>query len=131
MARPCPLDQKVEKPGRSALVQNFGGRPAIVAAVAVGTSEEPARGNDLAPIVFSVKYINDRMLKRIAGELQLPQLRRVDEPKHANGDRVADLADTHGDAIVRFAWKSTQPGWQVLDSVLPFLVALAGFALLV
>ncbi len=130
---PAIADQDVEKPGRStALIQTFGGKPAIVTAVAVGTAAELARGNDRAPIAVSVKYINERMLKRIAGELQLPQLRRIDDQAPIGGDRVADLADTHGAPILRFAWHPTRPGWQIVTSVLPFLVAaLAGFALLV
>jgi diguanylate cyclase (GGDEF)-like protein len=130
---PIVADQDPEKPGRgTALIQNFAGKPAIVAAVAVGTADELARGNDHAPIAVSVKYINERMLKRISGELELPQLRRIDEPAQAGADRVGSLADAHGDAIARLAWKPTRPGGQIVTSVLPFLaVALAGFALLV
>ena len=130
---PIVADQDPEKPGRStALIQNFAGKPAIVAAVAVGTADELARGNDHAPIAVSVKYINERMLKGISGELELPQLRRIDQPAQAGTDRIASLADAHGGAIARLAWKPTRPGGQVVTSVLPFLaVALAGFALLV
>ncbi len=127
-------EQDPEKPGRSTtLIQNFGGKPAIVAAVAVGTADEISRGNDRAPIVFSVKYINERMLKRIAGELQLPQLRRIDDAAVLpGGDHVTALADAQGVPVVRFAWQAMRPGWRIVTSVLPFLIAaLIAFALLV
>ena len=59
------LAQNPRKPGRrTALIQQFAGRPAIVAAVAVGTEADLALGNDRAPIVFSVKYIDDEHVAR-------------------------------------------------------------------
>ena len=48
------------KPGRSAvLIQRFMDRPAIVAAVAVGSDSDLVSGNERAPIVASVKYLDD------------------------------------------------------------------------
>jgi diguanylate cyclase len=67
--------QNPQMPGSdTALVQDFLGRPAIVAAVAVGTDAELAAGNDNAPIVFSVKYVDDAMLRDIGHALQLANL---------------------------------------------------------
>jgi diguanylate cyclase (GGDEF)-like protein len=120
-------------PGRSvALVQKFLGRPAIVAAVAVGADADLAAGNAKAPIVIGVKFIGDRLLNKIGGHLQLTGLRIVDQPPPAGDVRVTDVADAQGDVIARFAWKPTRPGGAIVASVAPFIaVALAGFVLLV
>jgi diguanylate cyclase (GGDEF)-like protein len=126
------LAQNPRKPGRrTALIQQFAGRPAIVAAVAVGTEADLALGNDRAPIVFSVKYIDENMLREISNRLQLPGLRQIDDPAQADGQQVANIADPQGDAITRLAWTQTRPGGEIMGSVLPFIaVAVAGFALL-
>src|SRR5262249_4211919 len=48
-------------PSRSAaLIQRFRNNPAIVTAVAIGSDSDFAHGNQGAPIVFGVKYINAR-----------------------------------------------------------------------
>jgi diguanylate cyclase (GGDEF)-like protein len=123
----------LERPGRSiALIQRFDGRPAIIAAVAVGSDGELANGNAGAPIVVAVKYIDDAMLKEISSLLQLTDLRRIDRPSQINGERITELADGAGRAIAAFAWKPARPGGQIVGSVLPFIVvALGGFAVLV
>jgi diguanylate cyclase (GGDEF)-like protein len=126
------LQQNPRKPGRrTALIQQFAGRPAIVAAVAVGTDADLALGNDRAPIAFAIEYIDQNMLRAIAQLLQLPGLRQIDDPKQAGGQQVADIADLQGEPLVRLAWTQTRPGGQIVDRVLPFIaVAVAGFALL-
>ena len=120
------------RPGRTtALIQNFLGRPAIVAAVAVGSDADLRDGNAQAPVVFSVKYIDETMLREIGSDLQLQDLHRIGTPPAA-GDYVTEIADARGDPIARFAWKPSTPGREVVLSVAPFIaVALAGFALLV
>jgi diguanylate cyclase len=125
-------DQDVEKPGRStALIQLFAGKPAVVAAVAVGSDAEIARGTERAPIVFSVKFIDERMLKQIANALAVSDLRAIGEPAEAGNDRVTELADAQGNTIARLAWTPTRPGAQIVASVVPFIaVACAGFVLL-
>jgi sensor domain CHASE-containing protein len=116
------LAQNPRKPGRrTALIQQFAGRPAIVAAVAVGTEADLALGNDRAPIVFSVKYIDENMLRDISNRLQLPGLRQIDDPAQADGQQVANIADPQGDAITRLAWTQTRPGGEIMGSVLPFI----------
>jgi diguanylate cyclase len=121
------------QPGRHiALIQRFMNRPAIVAAVAVGSDNDLAAGNAQAPIVFGVKYIDDNLLQEIGRRLQLPDLRQIDEAAQAGDDNVTELADSSGHPIARFAWKPTRPGGKVVWSVLPFIaVALGGFAVLV
>jgi len=120
-------------PGRStALIERFLDRAAIVAAVAVGGQGDLADGNEHAPIVFSVKYIDDEMLRDIGKQLQLPGLRKIDGLAQATGEQVTAITDGQGGAIVRLAWSPTQAGGKILGSVLPFIaVAIAGFAVLV
>jgi diguanylate cyclase len=120
------------KPGHcAALVQHFLGQPAIVAAVAVGTDAELKSGNSGAPIVFSIRYISGEMLHEVGSDLQLMGLRRIGAPPAA-GESVTEIADAHGNPIVRLAWTPIPPGREVVMSVLPFIgIALAGFALLV
>jgi diguanylate cyclase (GGDEF)-like protein len=119
-------------PGRStASIQRFMGRPAVVAAVAVGSDADLAQGNAHAPIVFTVKYIETDRLQKIARRLELTELHRVDGPLKP-GEHVIELADAKGDAVAQIAWQPTQPGVTIVASVLPFIaVALGGFALLV
>ena len=125
--------QDPARPGRSAvLVRRFKDKPAFVSAVAVGSDADLAGGNATAPIVLSVKYINNRLLKNIGVHLQLAGLRVIDDTTEADGDRVIQLADQQGATIANIAWSPTRPGAAVVQSVVPFIaVALAGFALLV
>jgi diguanylate cyclase len=125
-------NQDPHRPGRStAFIQRFHGRPAIVAAVAVGADADLSAGNQGAPIVFSVKYIDEDMLREIGNDLQLSGLHEID-PAAPSGGNLIELADAQGAPIARFTWKPTTPGRQVVISVAPFIaVALGGFALLV
>ena len=125
--------QDPASPGRrTALIQRFMDRPAIVAAVAVGTETDLAAGNAHAPIVVAVRYIDGAMLKEIGERLQLTNLRKIDTPAPPAGEHAVEFADAQGNAIARFAWQPTRPGGKILGSVLPFIaVALGGFALLV
>ena len=121
------------KPGRgTALIEPFMDRPAIVAAVAVGSDADLASGNGHAPVVVAVKYLDDALLGEIGGRLQLADLHRLDGTTPLAGEHAIELADAQGNAITNFAWKPTRPGGKILGSVLPFIaVALGGFALLV
>ncbi|HTC02354.1 MAG TPA: EAL domain-containing protein [Xanthobacteraceae bacterium] len=126
-------EQDPAKPGRrTALIQRFMDRPAIVGAVAVGTETDLAAGNAHAPIVVAVRYIDGAMLNEIGERLQLTNLRKIDTPAPLPGEHAIEFTDAQGNAIARFAWQPTRPGGKILGSVLPFIaVALGGFALLV
>ncbi len=117
---------------RAARLQAFLNRPAIVAAVAVASSEDAAPvANPAAPIVLSVKFIDEEMLAEIASRLQLRNLRKIDDRPMSAGDYVFDLTDRSGVAIASFAWTPKQPGAEIVQSVIPFVaVALGGLALL-
>jgi diguanylate cyclase (GGDEF)-like protein len=125
--------QNPSHPGRAAaLIQLFQGRPAIVAAVAVGNNDDLSSGNAGAPIVVSAKFIDEAMLHEIGSDLQISDLQEIKGPTHAGRDQSIELTDLNGDLIARFAWKPTTPGRQILTSIAPFIaIALAGFALLV
>jgi len=125
-------EQNPLRPGqRTALVQRFLDRPAIVAAVAVGSDAALSSGNAQAPIVFSVKYIDAEMLRDIGRDLQLSGL-HLDAAPPRGGDYVTELTDARGQPIVRLAWRPPPSGREVVVSVAPMIViALAGFALLV
>jgi diguanylate cyclase (GGDEF)-like protein len=116
---------------RAARLQSFLGRPAIIAAVAVAARGESAADVDAeAPVVLSVKFIDEDVLAEIASRLQLRNLHKLDKPAQAD-DYVFDLKDQEGHSLAQFAWTPKRPGAEIVNSVIPFLtIALAGFALL-
>ena len=118
---------------RVALVQQFLGRPAVVAAVLVVPTDGPVEAGErqTAPIVLSVKFIDEDVLAEIANRLQLKNLRKVGAEGLSPDDHSVDLADDRNNMIARFAWTPKRPGAEIVQSVIPFIaVALAGFALL-
>ncbi|MFI4961702.1 MAG: putative bifunctional diguanylate cyclase/phosphodiesterase, partial [Hyphomicrobiales bacterium] len=118
--------------GRSAvLIQHLPNGPAIVAAVAVGSDSDLASGNPSAPIVASVKYIDDDMLREIGNQLQLPDLHAIGDVAPALDKEAATIADAKGRTIARFAWQPVRPSGQIAGYVLPFIaLAIAGLAVL-
>ena len=131
----------LSKPTKAvAVIQSFMGKPAIVAAVAIGEEANSPNGNDRAPIVASVKYIDTRLLAKIAERLQVDGL-HVAEPMAgttdaaataANDDHVIELAGADGTSIARLVWRPKRPGGAVIMSVVPFVaVAFVAFALLI
>jgi diguanylate cyclase (GGDEF)-like protein len=118
---------------RVALVQQFLGRPAVVAAVLVVPTEGPVEASErqTAPIVLTVKFIDEDVLAEIANRLQLKNLRKVGAEPMSPDEHSVELADDRNNMIARFAWTPKRPGAEIVQSVIPFIaVALAGFALL-
>ena len=118
---------------RVALVQQFLGRPAVVAAVLVVPADGPLEADEkqTAPIVLSVKFIDEEVLNEIGGRLQLKNLRKAGADPVSPDEHSVDLADDNGNMIARFVWTPKRPGAEIVHSVIPFIaVALAGFALL-
>jgi diguanylate cyclase (GGDEF)-like protein len=114
-----------------ARVQQFLGRPAIVAAAAISNREAATRIDDAAPTVLSVKFIDENTIADIGSRLQLHNLRRIGDPAASDGDFVYDVTDDTGATFARFAWTPNQPGAEIVNTVAPFiLLALGGFALL-
>lgn len=125
--------QATEQPSRTALVQNFLDRPAIVAAVLVApfakSVSDTARRT--APIALSIRFIDEEVLAQIAGRLQLANLRKIDASSIPSKDHAFELADDKGNSIARFAWTPRRTGDEIMYSVIPFIaIALAGFSLL-
>ncbi len=117
---------------RAARLQSFLSRPAIVAAVAVADSNEASADVDAnAPVILSVKFIDDDMLGEIASRLRLNNLHDVAERAAGPRDYVFNLADNQGQSLARFAWTPKQPGAEILNNVIPFIsVVLGAFVLL-
>ena len=117
---------------QTAVIRNLMGRPAVIAAVAVGPADGiPASIDNVAPIIMSVKFIDDSTLSRIAAQLRLSNLRKIDDGPIPAGDLAYDLTGSDGNVIARFAWTPKQPGAEIVHNVVPFIaVALIGFALL-
>jgi len=117
---------------QAAVIGRFFGRPAIIAAAAVGPLEGTPASRDMdAPILMSVKFIGHDLLADIGSKLNLAHLRQVGTRTAADGNHVFALTGPHGKVIARFAWVPKQPGAEIVHSVIPFIaVALAGFTLL-
>jgi sensor domain CHASE-containing protein len=120
------------RPGRVARFQSFQGGAAMVAAVAVRTvDQDPSAAESGAPVVASVKFIGDAMLKELSSVLQLRNLRRIDGGELAGGDYAFNLTDTRGHVLARFAWTPAKPGTDFVHRTLPFTsIVLAGLVLL-
>ncbi len=116
----------------AAVIREFLHRPAIIAAAAVGPlADTPPAPESAAPIILSVKFIDNDVLADIASRLRLAHLRMLGDEETSTGDYVYTLNDPRGHAIAHFAWTPKQPGAEIVSSVVPFVtVALAGFALL-
>ncbi len=117
---------------QAAVIRQILGQTAVVAAAAVGPLKGLAPALDTnAPIVMSVKYIDNDVLADIATQLRLTNLRQIGDAPAPAGDLVYELEGREGNEIARFAWTPRQPGAEIVNSVIPFIaVALAGFALL-
>ena len=117
---------------QAAVIRRLVGRPAVIAAVAVGPADGiPAALDNAAPIMMSVKFIDSDVLAGIATQLRLTNLRKIDQEPVPPGDFAYELDGPNGNSIARFAWTPKQPGAEIVHSVVPFIaVALAGFALL-
>jgi len=117
---------------RTAVIHRLRGRPAVIAAATIGpVAGIPALRDKAAPVLMSVKYIDQDALAAIAEQLRLTHLRELGDAPPPPGDFVYALEDPTGTATARFAWTPKQPGAEIVSSVIPFIaVALAGFALL-
>src|SRR6185437_3045379 len=115
-----------------ALIRSFQGKPAVIAASTVGPiADIPPERDVHAPILMSVKFIDEHLLASIAAQLRLAHLREAGNAPLPKGDFALGLAGPRGKPIARFAWTPKQPGAEIVHNVIPFItVAVAGFALL-
>ncbi len=127
----APIEASGPQSYRAAVLQSFLGRPAIVAAVAVTTGDEPAAEVDKAPVILSVKFIDEDVLAETASRLQLSDLHDVADRSPGPGESVFDLTAKDGSRIAAFAWLPRQPGAEILNSVTPFIaIAMGAFVVL-
>jgi diguanylate cyclase (GGDEF)-like protein len=117
---------------QAAVIRSLAGRPAVIAAAAVGSQVAiPPSLDTAAPIIMSVKFIDSNALADIASQLRLTHLRKLDDEPAPSTDLTYELDGPRGNMIARFAWTPKQPGAEIVSSVVPFIaVALAGFTLL-
>jgi len=117
---------------QAAVIRSLAGRPAVIAAVAVGpVGGLLGAGDNAAPIMMSVRFIDSDALAGIAAQLRLTHLRKLDDAPAPSTDLTYEVVGPQGNSIARFAWTPKQPGAEIVSSVIPFIaVALAGFALL-
>ena len=115
------------------VVQNFTGRPALIAAIALGAGKNAeAKWIENTPVIVSIRLIDHHLLNAISAQTGLRHLRQIRNDETLPEDaRSYTLHGQRGEAVARFAWTSRQPGAQIVNSVVPYItVALAGFALL-
>jgi diguanylate cyclase (GGDEF)-like protein len=106
------------------LLLNIDGHPAVVSAMPIGQARP-------APMIITVRLIEDRLLANIGDRLQLSNLQMTGQNVDHDGNNAYAFTDGHRRPIAQFAWLSEKPGAAILDSVIPFIgIALAGFALL-
>jgi diguanylate cyclase (GGDEF)-like protein len=124
-AQPRPV-QRVTR------VQTFLGRPAIIAAIAVTRPGEDAQEvARKAPIAMTVKLIDGEVLTEVAAQLRLHNLRQVGIEAIPPGDYFYGLSDPQGRQIAAFVWTPKQPGAEIVNSIIPFvIIAVAGILLL-
>ena len=117
---------------QAAVIRSLAGRPAVIAAVAVGPiGGLLGAGDNAAPIMMSVRFIDSDALASIAAQLRLTNLRKLGDAPAPSTDLTYEVGGPQGNSIARFAWTPKQPGAEIVRSVIPFIaVALAGFALL-
>jgi diguanylate cyclase len=113
----------------SVFLLEVGGRLSLVTAFEVDTAT--GRRAKPAPMVLTVRTIEQNVLGNIAGPLQLANLRMVKDAEAPPGDSVYEIFDASNQPIARFAWTPQRPGALILDTVIPFIgIALAGFTVL-
>src|SRR5262249_4095874 len=116
-------------PRRDRRVQTFMNGLAVVAAVLVTPADRNAAASTAAaPVVLSVKMIDEGIMAEIAARLDLPNLYKINAHAAARGDHAFDLARGR-DFTARFAWPPRQRRDEIVGGVAPFVViALAGLA---
>jgi diguanylate cyclase len=122
----------VRRPVRTARLQRFLGRPAIVAALGMVPGDDslsvPAGPS---PILVTVSVLDGESLHALGARLGLPNLRMITGGEAMSEEQMLDLLDDEGRSVARFAWIPNRPGTEVMAQTLPFVaIALGGFLLL-
>jgi diguanylate cyclase len=131
---PAEIDPNtgVNRPARTARVQTFLGRPAIVAALAAVASDDSVQIPDgPSPILITVSLIDGKYLGRLSQRLKLPNLRMVTAQMLGSEEQILGVLNDESRPVASFAWTPNRPGTEVMAQTLPFVaIALAGFVVL-
>lgn len=113
-------------------LQRFAGQPAIVAASAVLSSDPKiAVPAGAAPVIATVQFIGEAMLREIGSRLDLPTLRQPTPEDIGKDDHVLNLVNGNDQQVTRIAWTPRKPGALVIRNVIPFIaIALGEFLIL-
>ncbi len=105
---------------------NIRDRLNLVSAMTIG---EAATGP--APVLLTVRTVDQAMLTSVGERLQLANLRMIALDADPAGDEVYEFTDNGNRPIARIAWHQQKPGAEILNAVIPFIgIALAGFTVL-
>ena len=95
-----------------------------------GSDRQSDAVREAAPIVVTVKFIDEEVLADIADRVQLQNLHMSDDAA-SSSEYTYELKDAADHSVLRLAWTPKKPGAEIVTSVIPFIaVAFAGFALL-
>lgn len=127
---------RANQPGgieEAVFLQEMNGGLGLIAAIELRSilADRLSVSSKPAPIVVTVRVIEQNVLNDIGERLQLANLRMLDANATPAKDHVYAILDDNNRVIARFAWTPQQPGAEILYAVIPFIViAFAGFALL-
>ena len=122
---------RTDGPARATLLQIFAGRPALIAAVAVGKDGDIAAASAATPAIVAVRFLDAAVLGEIGARLSLRNLRVPGGGEVPADDHTHGILGPDGHTIARFSWTPQKPGAEIVISVFPFIaVALLGFLLL-
>jgi len=124
---PDQLARSRFNPRHDRRVQSFMNRLAVVAGALIAPSDHDlVDGGEPAPIVVSVKLIDEGVMADIAARLDLPNLHKLDAQRSAPGEHVLNLTDGRGKIFARFAWTPKQRSEEIVKSVVPFIIVALG-----
>lgn len=105
-------------------VLNFGDLPALVAVARIRPfSTGAAQGAQPQRFLVFVDVLDETQLAAVSKAYLLPHL-RVDDLDHANDDAAINVATVDGTHRSALVWRGSNPGGEMLRSILPILVTL-------
>jgi diguanylate cyclase (GGDEF)-like protein len=108
----------------SAGIQDFMGRPAIVAAAALDPSTWTGEPRN-SPALVLVSFISDDMLRTTGRQIELAGLRLADGAPLPNRHALA-LSDIGAASTARLTWNPKHPGNEIIRDILPYIAIVLG-----
>jgi diguanylate cyclase (GGDEF)-like protein len=97
----------------------IGDRVALASAMLMANAEKGSMPGAKAPVLVSLRYLDDQFLKQAAQQNYLLDARVSDSPTPRDGETAAPLQDSDGTALATLLWKPTLAGSMVINSLLP------------